>query len=339
MLSGITITCFAASYAVTLGLEITRLFFRLRVRWVVMIGFAAAGLFAHSLYLWRLTQQELSDVGGVPLSSWYDWCLVVAWVLAATYLGLACRHPENSVGLFLLPLVLVLIAAATQVDEVTPFDREKALGYWGVVHGLMLLLGTVSAALGFAAGLMYLLQSHRLKQKRPPRQGLRLPSLEWSQALNRRSLVISTCLLALGLLSGIVLNLIRHAHQQSSVSWTDPVVLSSAVLFLWLTGATLFESMYKPAREGRKVAYLTLASFVFLGLVLAFVLLGQHGSPDSETRGSIERERLSANLAATGRIVAWHARHATGSTRLSIAPDARPKRDRPAVRFVDGGGQ
>jgi hypothetical protein len=283
MFSGITITCFAASYAVTLGLEISRLFFRLRVRWAVMIGFAAAGLLAHSLYLWRLTQQELSGAGMVPLSSWYDWCLVVSWVLAATYLGLACRHPENALGLFLLPLVLLLIGAAIRVRQVAPFEREAALSYWGYVHGFMLLLGTVSAALGFAAGLMYLLQSYRLKQKLPPRQGLRLPSLEWSQTFNRRSLVISTCLLALGLLSGIVLNLIRHAHHQSSVSWTDPVVLSSALLFLWLTAATIFETFYKPAREGRKVAYLTLASFLFLGLVLVFVLLGRHGSPDQAT--------------------------------------------------------
>jgi hypothetical protein len=283
MLSGITITCFAASYAVTLALEISRLFFRLRVRWAIMIGFAAAGLFAHSLYLWRLTQQELSGAGMAPLSSWYDWCLVVSWVLAATYLGLACRHPENALGLFLLPLVLMLIGAAIPVRQVAPFDREEALSYWGYIHGLMLLLGTVSAALGFAAGLMYLLQSYRLKQKLPPRQGLRLPSLEWSQTFNRRSLVISTGLLALGLLSGIVLNLIRHAHHQSSVSWTDPVVLSSALLFMWLTGATLFETFYKPAREGRKVAYLTLASFIFLGLVLVFVLLGRHGSPDNLT--------------------------------------------------------
>ncbi len=59
MLSGISVTCFAASYAVTLGLEISRLFFRLRVRWLVMIGFAGAGLLAHTIYLWMHTRTEL----------------------------------------------------------------------------------------------------------------------------------------------------------------------------------------------------------------------------------------------------------------------------------------
>ena len=45
----------------------------------------------------------------------------------------------------------------------------------------------------------------------------------------------------------------------------------------------VFESVYKPARQGRKVAYLTLASFVFLALVLGIVLLGpsRHANPQS----------------------------------------------------------
>ena len=84
MLSGISITCFAASYAVTLVLEVSRLFFRLPIRWIVMILFAAAGLFAHTVYLSTLTRQELQGTDVTPLATWYDWCLVAAWVLAAS---------------------------------------------------------------------------------------------------------------------------------------------------------------------------------------------------------------------------------------------------------------
>jgi hypothetical protein len=287
MLSGISITCFAASYAVTLALEVSRLFFRLRVRWIIMILFAAAGLFAHTAYLSILTQTELQGTGVTPLSHWYDWCLLAAWVLAALYLAFAARHRENTVGIFLLPLVLALIGAGYAVRNTPPFAREQALSYWGVFHGIMLLLGTVAAALGFAAGIMYLLQSYRLKHKLLPRQGFRLPSLEWLQKLNRRSLLLSTFLLALGLVAGLALNLIRQSSQRGTIAWTDPVVLSSGMLFLWLATATLFESLYKPAREGRKVAYITLASFVFLGLVLCLVLRGQHGispTPDQEAK-------------------------------------------------------
>ena len=43
MLSGISIFCFSASYGVALALEVSRLFFRMPVRLIVMIGFAILG--------------------------------------------------------------------------------------------------------------------------------------------------------------------------------------------------------------------------------------------------------------------------------------------------------
>ncbi len=91
MLSGIGVICFAASYAVALGLEITRLLFRSGIRGMVMVGFAAAGLFAHTLFLTHLAVTE----SGLPLSSMRDWYLLAAWVLAAIYLYLSVYHPKR----------------------------------------------------------------------------------------------------------------------------------------------------------------------------------------------------------------------------------------------------
>jgi len=278
MLSEITITCFAASYLVSLTLEVSRLFFRIPVRLVVMIGFAAAGLIAHSIFLWN--EARLGVGGGAPLSSWYHWCLMAAWILAAAYLGLMIRRSQTAVGLFLLPLVLLLIGIAVLYGE-RPFAQPVALWRWGMIHGIALLLGTTSVLLGFAAGLMYLLQAYRLKHKLLPRQGFRLPSLEWLGRFNRESLLISASLLFVGLLSGIIMNFVRHSSANAKVPWSDPVVWTSGILFLWLIAASLFEFFYKPARQGRKVAYLTIASFIFLVLVMAFVMFGssEHVSP------------------------------------------------------------
>ena len=61
----------------------------------------------------------------------------------------------------------------------------------------------------------------------------------------------------------------------------EGVVVSSAVLLFWLIAVLVFEYLYKPARQGRKVAYLTVASFVFLALVLGAVILGRHAAGDS----------------------------------------------------------
>lgn len=271
MLSGISFTCFAASYTVSLALEVSRLFFRAPIRWFITFGFAAAGLFAQTVYLW-MRAEKAADVA--PLSSWYDWCLLGAWLLVATYLVVAIRRPQAAVGVFLLPLVMALLGVAWLFEKSPPFPREQAKDIWGQLHGLSLLGGTVVVMLGFAAGIMYLVQSYRLKHKLPPRPGFQLPSLELLQRVNRFALYVSSGLLALGLLSGIVLNLLKTSSQSGAVPWTDPVVISSGALLLWLVASSLFEFAYRPAREGRKVAYLTVASFVFLAAVLAFVLFG-----------------------------------------------------------------
>lgn len=277
-ISDMTITCFAACYVIAFALAVSRLLFQWRLPTIVTLAVSAIGLVAHSLYLVAQAQEELAQRAISPLSSWYDFCLLAAWVLAAAYIGLTIRRGENAMGLFLLPLVLGLIGVAAYVQSAAPFPQRTALSVWRLVHGITLMLGTTSVILALAIGLMYLLHSYRLKHKLPPLRGVRLPSLEWLQNFNREALVISTCLLAVGLLSGVILNLISHANDTSTVSWTDPVVLSSGVLFLWLVAMTIFETIYRPAREGSKVAYLTLGSFVFLGLALYFVLFGAHAT-------------------------------------------------------------
>jgi len=271
LISGITTFCFAASYAVALALEATRLWFRSGVRSAVMLGFAGAGLLAHTLYLY----QRASEAHETPLSSSYDWHLLAAWLLVGIYLYLTYYHPRAAIGLFLLPLVLALIGAA-QLASREPLDTAPAARIWGIVHAAFLLLGTVSVIVGFVAGAMYLIQAHRLKKKLPPPARLRLPSLEWLQGVNERALVISVLMIGFGVLAGAVLNAVQHRQ----LPWSDPTVWSSAAMFGWLLAAALFSGFYKPARQGRKVAYLTVVSFLFLVISLSVLLLvdTEHGS-------------------------------------------------------------
>ena len=268
MLAKLTIVCFAASYAVALLLEVSRLFFRLPVRLVVMLGFGAAGLLAHTLYLWNHASD--SD-GGVPFSSWHLWFVMAAWLLAAIYLGLAASRPQSPIGIFALPVTLALILAAQLSDPQAGFRRDEARTVWEGVHGVALLLGTVTTALGFVAGLMYLVQSYRLKHKLLPRPGFRLPSLEWLQTVNKQTLYVTAILVAIGVFAGVVLNV-----NQGGIQWSDALIVSSAGLLAWLFAATLFEMLYKPAQQGRKIAYLTIANFVFLAAVLWIVLFGSN---------------------------------------------------------------
>lgn len=303
MFSGITFTCFAASYSVALLLEISRLFFRMRVRLVVLLAFAAAGLVAHTLFL--VQRATAPGVAGLPLSTWCDWYLIAAWVLVAIYLGMAVARPLLAVGIFMLPMVLALIGVAYSLRNAAAFPRGQALQAWGLAHGIMLLLGTIVVSFGFVAGVMFLVQSWRLKLKLPPRQGFRLPSLEWLQRANRQSLSVSAFCIALGLIAGVVLNIIKSADQPGTVPWTDPVVVTSGLLFVWLLAASIFELTYKPAQQGRKVAYLTVASFVFLAVVIAMLVLGEtehtHTPQEARVPGAPGKVALVPLLAEAAR--------------------------------------
>ncbi|MEM9660479.1 MAG: hypothetical protein AAF961_19110, partial [Planctomycetota bacterium] len=95
----------------------------------------------------------------------------------------------------------------------------------------------------------------------------RLPSLEWLEAVNGRSLGAAALLVALGFFTGVVTRLAQRGR--SDLPWTDPVVLSLAGMLLWLVAAEVFRLVYPAASRGRKVAYLTVAAFVFLLITLA----------------------------------------------------------------------
>lgn len=267
MLTGISTLCFVASYAIALALEIVGLTKRFAWHRAILFAITTAGLVAQTLYLWKLVATTKS----APLSSPAEWLLLAAWVLALVYLGAIVNLPRAATGLILLPIILGLIGAS-RFASAEPFAPEQASQFWGDLHGWMLLFGTVAVCIGFSAGVMYLLQASWLKRRRPPSDEVQLPSLEWLERINTGSLAVSMLLVVLGFVSGIVLSTLKHRGETNYTLWTDPVVISLAAMALWLIAAEVFRLVYPAARRGRKVAYLTLASFGFLVITLASFL-------------------------------------------------------------------
>jgi ABC-type uncharacterized transport system permease subunit len=274
MTTGINMLCFTASYAVALALEVLGVWTRPRWRRLATVIVAAAGLIAHTWYLAKRAGQS----PWAPLASQHDWYLAAAWILALSYLALAVYYPRAPMGLFLLPITLALIAAAYFANT-EPLASADIPRVWGMLHGVLLMLGTVAVLLGFVAGVMYLVQSYRLKHKLPAGERFRLPSLEWLERMNGRSLAAATVLVGLGFITGVLTRLAQR--DGGGLPWRDPVVLSLSGMFSWLIAAEVFRFAYPAARRGRKVAYLTLAAFVFLVITLVAFLQEDevHGKP------------------------------------------------------------
>jgi ABC-type uncharacterized transport system permease subunit len=256
----LTVLCFAGTYGLALIGELARFVVRGAARWYATVGLTALAWVVQTAYLVNLARVEQK----VPVSTPFESLLVLSWIFAAAGLYLMIRAPKPvAVGTFVLPLVLVLTTVAG-----TSVPRQADWGsfggglttFWGAVHGVFLLAGAVSTCVAFAAGMMYLVQSNRLKHKRPARFGFALPSLERSERLNRGAITLAFPLLTFGLLIGMLLSL--AGRSEGAPGWTDPKVVSA--LAMWLVFAVLLHARYRPAMRGRGVMWLTVVAFAFL---------------------------------------------------------------------------
>ena len=160
--------------------------------------------------------------------------------------------PRTPVGIVLLPLVLALVVAAGRASH-EPFSPARTSFFWGTVHGVALLLGTVAVCVGFWAGLMYLVQSYALKQS--PFAGRRLSTSQPRMARTRQQPLARP----LDAADRARLRLRRRAQRSSRIATTrsirsvaDPVVISSAAMLLWLVAAEIFRWVYPAARGDAK---------------------------------------------------------------------------------------
>ncbi len=259
MFEGITRLCFGASYAVALGLELAQLVRPTRSLRALALGFGAAGLFAHTVYL--AAQRP-------TIQSQYGSLLFLAWVLAVFYLYGTIHHRRLAWAVFVLPLVLGLVVLAgyfsPQPGSAPPpwSERFAALScdrFWGAVHGVLILLASVGVSVGFLASVMYLVQARRLRAKTLPTAGMKLLSLERLEEMNRRAVNIAFPLLTVGLLVGVALTVHRTAGWDV---WTTGKVVGTAGL--WLVFVVLLVLRYGLHTRGRRLAVGTIAAFVVL---------------------------------------------------------------------------
>jgi ABC-type uncharacterized transport system permease subunit len=263
---GVSLFCFLASYTLAFGLEWVRLLRSGRMLRVLAPMAATAGLVAHTWFLWsRSSEANLPPL----LSSSRDWFLVLAWMAVLFYLVLATVDDELPIGIFLLPLVLILIGSAyflsTEPNELMKnLDARRG---WVMLHSTLLVFGIAGVLLGFVLSMMYLVQHRRLKHKQTQQSGMLLPSLEKLSRLNWWAVVLTVPLLTLGMLTGVILGVFAH-EGEAAFSFRDPVVVVSGVL--WMITVVLFVYLLQTGRQlGKQVAWRTLWAF---GLLLVTII-------------------------------------------------------------------
>jgi ABC-type transport system involved in cytochrome c biogenesis permease subunit len=260
----ITVYCFGASYALALLLDLIHLLRPSAYLRVLSNVLGGAGLLAHTLFL---TATLFLSPTETPLATQGGSLLFVAWILAIFYLYGSLHHRRHTWGIFVLPpvLFLVILAAAFSPDRDVPdapewLRNERLLP---LVHGALLLLGSVGVCVGFVAGVMYLVQAHRLGSKTIAGDGIRLLSLERLEAMIRHAIMTAFPLLTAGLLVGVLLLIPRW----SQLPTLDLRILNTVAL--WLLFALLVYLRYGYHLRARRLAVLTIVAFGLLVCTLA----------------------------------------------------------------------
>ena len=271
----ISLYCFFYSYLAALLVEIGLFVRRLKVgRWVAVL-LSLAGLFAHSVYLVVRSQQH--DLPPL-LGSSHDWLLVLAWLAIAFYLGVQVWNLDISIGVFVLPLVLILVGTARFVN-MTPNPRLVDIYWWGMLHASLWVLGIGGVAVALVVSLMYLVQHRRLKSKSVRRVELQLLSLERLNQWNWWLVIVSVPLLTLGMGTGLWMTLLAR-ETEHPVHLANMAFVANAVI--WAAMAVLFGWLLMAKHPtGRIVAWRTMLAcgFLLTTLLLLKVLSadGIHG--------------------------------------------------------------
>ncbi|MFQ5691500.1 MAG: cytochrome c biogenesis protein CcsA, partial [Nitrospinota bacterium] len=146
---------------------------RNRILWTaeVLVGI---GFVAHSAAL----VARFAQLGTLPVTQLYDFLLVFAWVVAVAYGAAQARMRMAHLGLFMIPVALLVLAAAFlqptgRVVEPPPFGS-----IWLTIHIVMAFLGAATFVVLFSMGIMYIIQERQVKRKRFGTWYYRLPSLD-----------------------------------------------------------------------------------------------------------------------------------------------------------------
>ena len=264
----LTVLCFAGTYGLALLAEFARFWVRGSARWYATIGLTLLAWLVQSAYLLNLGLARHA----IPVTTAFESGMVLSWMVGLIGLYLMARSTrQTAVGLFVLPLVIGLttVAAWWAPRESDWKYWGGVTAFWGTVHGLFLMVGAVFSCVAFAAGMMYLAQSRRLKMKRPSRIGLALPSLEQSERVNRGAITLAFPFLTLGLAIGVILGVATRRQHGGPISvttvplsWTDPKVVSMIVT--WGIFAVLLHARFRPAMRGRSMMMLSIVAFGFL---------------------------------------------------------------------------
>jgi ABC-type uncharacterized transport system permease subunit len=244
-----------AAYAVQFS---QRTFGKSRLATVLLVLAA----FAHTFVI----GMETMRVGHIPFATAITATSTFVWLLALSYLYIELTTSERAMGVFILPL-LILLQAIPAASPATLEPRSAVLeSPWFGVHVSSLLFAYASFALAAVLGITYVLQFKEIKAKQLGFFYERLPSLNVLDDMNLRAVKIGWLFLTVGLIAGATWASQlppRNDGGMSGMSMADPKVF--VAVLCWAVYSFELYAQRAIGWRGRRAAWLSAVGF---GIVL-----------------------------------------------------------------------
>lgn len=210
--------------------------------WVV--HFAAIGL-------------ACKEFGGLEWFTLRGGFVLMAWLLAGAYLVLLRFYHLPSVGAFVTPMVLLVLAPTLfegGPSGLVPVNTPRSALTFHVVTGVgsLALFG-----IAFGVSVMYLLQEREVKGKRFGALFSRLPSLQALDTINQRAVRLGFVIFTVAILGGSAM-----AHKIWHAAWWYDAQQIRALL-LWLACGAMVQ-IHRRGWHGRRFAWLSAGLFVVM---------------------------------------------------------------------------
>jgi len=203
------------------------------------------------------------SAGRVPVVGAYESLNMVAWSIVVVYLLLELFTRIKAIGLYVMPVVLVLLTVAL-VEYQAPRSLMPALRSDIVVlHVIVMFVAIGCLYVAGGAAIIYLIEEALLKRHKLGGVLGRLPSLATLEKLVYHATLLGLPFLTMGMVAGII----RAETFNVPHWWVDALVLLS--LGAWAVYLILLWGRMRADWVGSRIAWLAIAGLVVL-LVIRF---------------------------------------------------------------------
>jgi len=203
------------------------------------------------------------SAGHMPFAGAYESLVLVSWAVVLVWHVLESFTKMRAVGLFVLPVVLVLLTAAL-IKYDAPGGLTPALQSDIVVLHVVVMLTAIGCLyVAGGAAVLYLIEVSLLRRHHADGVLGRLPSLGTLEKLVYHATLVGLPFLTAGMLAGII----RAETFNVPDWWLDPMVLLAIVA--WVLYAALLWGRVRADWVGSRIAWLAVSGMVVL-LVIRF---------------------------------------------------------------------